>query len=220
VISRHRGEHHARGLWHPRRTSAAPAPALSASEPTQPPAPSAAELTELARQAAAGAVAELATAAAADLAGARTARTARRRRSRARSTLLMLAVAIGLFAVSAGQGGSAPAARGESALPDTPRQWVDAYIAAAVDDPHRVCSQLLAPQLATQFAAAAHASSCTSYFTRVRSTSLQIRQVLHDGGTAVVELHQTAEKTDWNVVLDHHGGGWRAIDLLPGRALR
>jgi len=214
VISRPRGEHHARGLWHPRRTSAATAPALRASEPTQPPAPSAAELTELARQAAAGAVAEFATAAATDLAG------AGRRRSRARSTLLMLAVAIGLFAVSAGQGGSAPAARGESALPDTPRQWVDAYIAAAVDDPHRVCSQLLAPQLATQFAAAAHASSCTSYFTHVRSTSLQIRQVLHDGDTAVVELHQTAEKTDWNVVLDHHRGGWRAIDLMPGRALR
>jgi len=218
VISRHRGEHHARGLWHPRRgADTAPVPTTSPSEPTQPPEPSPAELTELARQAAADAVAELATAAATDLAGAR---TVRRRRSRARSTLLMLAVAIGLFAAAAGQGGSAPAASDESALPASPRQWVDAYMAAAVDDPHRVCSQLLAPPLAAQFAAAAHASSCTGYFAHVRSTSLQVRRVLHDGGTAVVELHQTVEKTDWNVVLDHHGDGWRAIDLVPGRPLR
>jgi len=216
VISRHRGEHHARGLWHPRRgASAATAPTIN--EPPQPQAPNPAELTELARQAAAGAVAELVSAAAADLADAQ---TARRRRSRARSTLLMLAVAIGLFAVSIGQSDSAPAANGESALATTPRQWVDAYMAAAVDDPHRVCSQLLAPQLAAQFAIAAHSGSCTSYFTRVRSTSLQVRRILKDEGAAVVELHQTIEKTDWNVVLDHHGGGWRAIDLIPGRALR
>jgi len=183
VISRHRGEHHAQGLWHPRRASAASAPALTASE----------------------------------LAGAR---TARRRRSRARSTLAMLAVAIGLFAVSAGQGGSAPAARGESALPATPKQWVDAYMASAVDNPHRVCSQLLAPQLAAQFAAAAPGGSCTSYFSRVRSTSLQVRQVFHNGGTAVVELHRTIEKNGWTVILHHHGGGWRAVDLAPGRLLR
>lgn len=160
---------------------------------------------------------ELVTAAATDLADAR---MARRRRSRARSTLLMLAVAIGLFAVSIGQSDSAPAGSGESALPTTPRRWVDAYMAAAVDDPHRVCSQLLAPQLAAQFATATHGSSCTSYFTRVRSTSLQVRRIFEDEGAAVVELHQTIEKTEWNVVLDHHGGDWRAIDLIPGRALR
>jgi len=162
-------------------------------------------------------VGELVTAAATDLADAR---MARRRRSRARSTLLMLAVAIGLFAVSIGQSDSAPAGSGESALPTTPRRWVDAYMAAAVDDPHRVCSQLLAPQLAAQFATATHGSSCTSYFTRVRSTSLQVRRIFEDEGAAVVELHQTIEKTEWNVVLDHHGGDWRAIDLIPGRALR
>jgi len=54
MISRHRGEHHARGLWHPRRgAGAAPAPALTASEPAQPQTPNPAEVTELARQAAA-----------------------------------------------------------------------------------------------------------------------------------------------------------------------
>ncbi len=108
---------------------------------------------------------------------------------------------------------------GTSSLPTTPRGWVDAYEAAAIDNPGHVCTQLLSPQLASAYAATVHAS-CTKYFARTQSTSLQIQRVLQDGGAAVVELRQTIQRTDWNVVLSRRGTGWQAVDLVPGRPLR
>lgn len=146
------------------------------------------------------------------------ARATRRRRSRVRTTALMLAVAIGLFAVSAGQGLTG-GGRNSSPLPDTPRHWVDAYEAAVIDNPHRVCTELLSPQLAAAYAAAAH-GSCNSYFAQIKSTSLRTRRILEGGSAAVVELHQTIEDTNWNVMLKRHGDGWQAVDLVPGRPLR
>lgn len=211
MIGRHRGEHQAQEIWHPRPTvSLTTAPVATATKSAPPSAP-ALDIEQIAHQVATAAVAELA-------ATVSSARATQRRRSRARITALMLAVAIALFVVSAGHG-LTTGARHASALPATPRQWVDAYEGAAIDDPHRVCTQLLSPQLAAAYAAAAH-GNCTSYFARISSTSLRVRRILQDGSTAVVELHQTIEKTNWNMVLDRHGRGWRAVDLTPGRPLR
>jgi len=211
MIERHRGEHQAQEIWHRRPTvSPTTAPVASPTRSAPPSAP-AADIEQIAQQAATAAVAELAATVA-------SAQATRRRRSRARITVLMLAVAIALFIVSAGHG-LTNGARHASALPTTPRQWVDVFEAAAMDNPQRVCTQLLSPRLAAAYAAAAH-GTCTNYFARISSTSLRVRRILQDGSTAVVELHQTIEKTDWNVVLDRRGRGWRGVDLTPGRPLR
>jgi hypothetical protein len=201
MIARHRGEHHAREPWHPRRNGTKK-PAAAA-PPTDVPA--------VARRAAREALRELAGTAASDVAAAR---ASRRWRAQAKILLLLLAGVAAFLAhdLLAGE-------HTTSRLPATPRQWVDAYEAAVVDNPQRVCTELFSPQLARAYGASAH-SSCTSYFARVRSTSIQVRRILHDGGTAVVELHQTIERTDWNVVLDRHDAGWRAVDLVPGRPLQ
>ena len=66
-----------------------------------------------------------------------------------------------------------PAAR----LPATPRAWLDAYEAAAIDQPSRVCSRLFTPALAAVYAHAAH-TSCARYFKRVTSSSVTIRRIL------------------------------------------
>lgn len=215
MIARRRGAHHGQERWQPRSTAVGtPKPSASATKSTPLPA-RAADVEHIAQKAATAAFAEFVAASAAHVTSER---STRRRRSRARNTLLMLAVAIGLFAVSTAQH-VAVAGRDEAGLPATPSQWVDAYEAAAIDDPSRVCTQLLSPQLAAAYAAAAH-SSCTTYFARIRSTSLRVRRILQNGSTAVVELRQTIEKTDRTVILDQRGTGWQAVDLVPGRPLR
>lgn len=104
-------------------------------------------------------------------------------------------------------------------LPSTPRAWLDAYEAAAVDNPSRVCSELFAPQLAHAYGKAL-GSRCTTYFERITSFSVTVRRVLQDGATAVLELHQTVRPRDWAVVLSRGAGGWQAVDLLPGEPVR
>ena len=106
-----------------------------------------------------------------------------------------------------------------SQLPATPRAWLDAYEAAAIDNPSRVCSELFAPQLAQAYGKALH-GSCTSYFKQITSFSVVVRRVLQDGGTAVLELRQTVRPRDWAVVLNREPGGWRAVDLLAGKLVR
>ena len=125
------------------------------------------------------------------------------------------AVAVGGVA-AAGELASAPA---RLQLPATPRAWLDAYEAAAIDNPSRVCSELFAPQLAVAYGKAMRAS-CTSYFERITSFSVVVRRVLQDGDTAVLELRQTVQPRDWAVVLSRRPGGWRAVDLLPGDLVR
>ena len=100
-----------------------------------------------------------------------------------------------------------------SQLPTTPRAWLDAYEAAAIDNSSRVCSELFAPQLAQVYGKAFH-GSCTSYFKQITSFSVVLRRVMQDGGTAVLELRQTVRPRDWAVVLNRQPGGWRAVDLL------
>ena len=104
-------------------------------------------------------------------------------------------------------------------LPATPRAWLDAYEAAALDNPARVCSELFAPQLAQAYGNTVH-GSCDSYFGQITSFSVAVRRVLQDGGTAVLELRQTVRPRDWAVVLDRRRNGWQAVDLLTGNLAR
>jgi hypothetical protein len=104
-------------------------------------------------------------------------------------------------------------------LPATPRAWLDAYEAAAIDNPGRVCSELFAPQLAQAYGNTVH-GSCDSYFGHITSFSVAVRRVLQDGGTAVLELRQTVRPRDWAVVLDRRRNGWQAVDLLTGNLAR
>ena len=106
-----------------------------------------------------------------------------------------------------------------SQRPATPRAWLDAYEAAAIDNPSRVCSELFAPQLAQVYGKALH-GSCTSYFKQITSFSVVVRRVLQDGDTTVLELRQTVRPRDWAVVLSRQPGGWRAVDLLAGKLVR
>jgi len=104
-------------------------------------------------------------------------------------------------------------------LPATPREWLDSYESAAVDNPTRVCSELFAPQLAQAYGSAVH-GSCSSYFRRITSYSVIVRWVLQDGDTAVLELRQTVRPRDWAVVLNRRAAGWQAVDLLSGDLAR
>src|SRR5205823_219120 len=95
----------------------------------------------------------------------------------------------------------------------TPRAWLDAYEAAALDNPSRVCSELFAPQLARAYAHGAP-GGCRGYFRRVTSSSVTVRRIFEQGSTAVLELRQTLGHRDWAVVLARQHRGWQAVDLL------
>jgi hypothetical protein len=131
--------------------------------------------------------------------------------------LLAAGASIGVACVVAAGWLSSTPAPGQ--LPATPRGWLDAYEAAAIDNPARVCSQLFSPQLARAYGKALH-SPCRSYFKRITSFSLVVRRVLLDGRTAVLELHQTVRPRDWAVVLSRRADGWEAVDLLAGSPAR
>ena len=192
MIARYRGEHHARGIWQPRRPS----------NPSPGPAPndSAAPAAEL------GPDSGLLEFRVAPESGPRVHHHTR---------TVVLLVLLGLIASLVGQRlGADPTT--QSTLPGTPRQWVDAYEAAALDHPGRVCSQLFSPQLAAAYAAQSHIS-CAGYFARVSSSSLRIRGIYQDGDAAVVQMRQTVQHTNWAAILDRHGAGWRAVELIAIR---
>ena len=115
--------------------------------------------------------------------------------------------------------GSFSSTPGPGPLPATPRAWLDAYEAAAIDNPARVCSELFEPRLARAYGKALH-SSCRTYFSHITSLSVVVRRVFVDGRTAVLELHQTVHPRDWAVVLSHRSQGWQAVDLLEGSLVR
>jgi hypothetical protein len=140
----------------------------------------------------------------------------RRRRPAFRLALLAACAVIG---VEAGNLLSPPASSTGPSLPATPRQWVDAYEAATVDNPARVCTQLLSPPLAAAYGPLGR-STCETFFGRARGTSVQVRGVLERGPTAIVRLHQTRENANWAVVLQRHATSWWAIDLISGRPPR
>ena len=196
MIARHRGEHDSHwGRWRP-------------SAGRQAAAASRRQMEAAARDALSPVVA------------ARLRRGARSRVRRAVRWFVVLAVAIvtGYLATSwtLTQRSSGPA---QPRLPATPRAWLDAYEAAALYNPARVCSELFAPQLAQTYGKAVH-GSCSSYFRQITSFSVAVRRVLQDGGTAVLELGQTVRPHDWAVVLNRRRSGWQAVDLLTGNLVR
>jgi hypothetical protein len=132
--------------------------------------------------------------------------------------VLLAAITVGSLAANWFRAEFPPAST-QAGLPATPRAWLDAYEAAAVDNPGRVCSELFAPALARAYARAVH-GSCGSYFRRITSFSVVVRRVLADGDTAVLELRQTVRPRDWAVVLDRGRAGWQAVDLLTGTLAR
>lgn len=125
--------------------------------------------------------------------------------------VVALAAATGFFTASAGEH--------RPALPQTPRGWLDAYEAAAVENPARVCSELLSAQLAGAFGHNTH-GSCVRYFSDVYTRSVKVLRVWRDGPTAVLNMHQTFGNIEWNVVLDHRSGGWQAVDMFYGHLKR
>ena len=143
-----------------------------------------------------------------------------RGRTRHRLVLGALGIlAVAIVAASVAVSGVLSPAPAQRPLPATPRAWLDAYEAAAIDNPSRVCSELFSPQLARAYGTAVH-GSCTSYFARITSFSVIVRRVLRDGDTAVLELRQTVRPRDWAVVLSREPTGWQAVDLLAGDLVR
>ncbi len=136
-----------------------------------------------------------------------------------RGAVALLAAAVAIAAGGLVAGGELSSGRGGLRLPASPRAWLDAYEAAAIDNPSRVCSALFSPQLAQAYGRTIR-GSCTTYFEQITSFSVLIRRVLQDGDTAVLELRQTVRPRDWAVVLSRRPGGWQAVDLLPSEPVR
>jgi hypothetical protein len=134
--------------------------------------------------------------------------------------LVLLVVAGGAYSAVGGAGWFTNSTKPTLAvMPATPRAWLDAYDAAAVDDPARVCSQLFAAPLAAAYARAAH-GSCARYFARVTVASVRVWRVLQAGNTAVLELRQVIKHQAWAVVLHRRPEGWQAVDVMDGRLIR
>jgi hypothetical protein len=128
--------------------------------------------------------------------------------------LAVLAVAGIAAASSAGRRAGSPPVAGSAG---TPRRWFDAYMAAAVDDPGRVCRTLFTTQLAASYRRTP-SGSCERYFADVQDTGVRIEQIVNARDTAVVELRQThPPRYRWNAVLSHNARSWRAVAILDGR---
>lgn len=141
-------------------------------------------------------------------------------RARRRGPLIGI-VTVAAVAVIAGQqhGGGAATV---SPLPSTPRQWVDQWAAASLNDPGRVCGRLFAPALASAFKSDT-GRSCVAYYRNVTSKSFRIRRILADRDAAAVEARQVGAARNWGyftVLLSHVDAGWQAIDIVPGGSVR
>jgi hypothetical protein len=138
------------------------------------------------------------------------------------SRLLIAVGAVLVLAAITGQQHARRPASTVALLPATPRQWVDQWSGAALEDPGRVCGQLFAPQLARAFKTDT-GRSCSWYFSSVKSVSFRIRHVLQDGGTAAVEAQELGAGRRWGyftMLLSHVAGGWQAVDVVPGGSVR
>lgn len=139
--------------------------------------------------------------------------------SRGSLALIGIAVVIVIAAISAHQRHRSTSAAG---LPSTPRQWVEQWTAASLENPARVCQQLFAPPLAAAFKADT-ARSCLAHYSAVASNSFRIRHVLQDGPAAAVEAQQLGDGRKWGyftVILSHVRGGWQGVDVVPGGSVR
>ena len=132
--------------------------------------------------------------------------------------LAPVVAAVALAIALAIRGGATPRAE----LPATPRQWVNAWAAAAVDNPGRVCRTLYAPALAAVYKPVT-GRTCLAYFSNTESHSFRIGRVFVDGNAAAVEARQTGQRPHWGyftMLLSHVDGGWQAVDLVPGAPIR
>lgn len=137
-----------------------------------------------------------------------------RRRRLWLAVAMLAAAAIAVAAAPSGRRAH-PVAR--AAYPTTPRAWFDAYMAAAVDDPTRVCHVLFTPELVATYRDSS-AGSCENYFADVQDSAVQIARIVQSHSTAVIELRQRrAPRYRWNAVLARIAGGWRAVALVGGR---
>jgi hypothetical protein len=138
------------------------------------------------------------------------------RRSR---TLIGIAVLVAVAAIASHQGGKSAASSG---LPSTPRQWVDQWTAASLENPARVCQHLFAPALAAAFKPDS-GRTCQANYSQLTSSSFHIRHILQDGPTAAVEAQQLGHGRRWGyftLILSHVHDGWQAIDIVPGGSVR
>lgn len=133
--------------------------------------------------------------------------------------VMAIATVIAVVAIATQLGGARSAS---ATLPATPRQWVDQWSAAALQNPGQVCEQLYSPALADAFKADT-GRSCTGYYRSVTSVSFRVRHVLQDGATAAVEAQELGAGRRWGfftMVLSHVAGGWQAVDVVPGGSVR
>jgi hypothetical protein len=142
---------------------------------------------------------------------------ARRRRSWWLIAVVLVVVAVAMIARQqhVGQPAGAP-------LPSTPRQWVEQWTAASLDNPGRVCQQLFAPSLASVFKAET-GRSCLDYYNNVNAKSFRIRHILVDGNAAAVEVREVGVRPSWGyvtMILSHVSHGWQAVDIVPGGPVR
>lgn len=109
-----------------------------------------------------------------------------------------------------------------TSLPSSPRQWVEQWTAASIEDPGRVCRQLFAPALAAAFKADT-GRSCLDYYNDVNAKSFRIRHILVDGNAAAVEVREVGLRPNWGYVtmlLSRVRQGWQAVDIVPGGPVR
>lgn len=142
------------------------------------------------------------------------------RQGRRRGPLIGV-VTVAAVAVIAGQHQGDRAASAPP-LPSTPREWVEQWTAASLNDPGQVCERLFAPALASAFKSDA-GRSCVGYYRKVTSASFRIRRILADGDAAAVEARQVGAGRNWGyftVLLSHVDAGWQAIDIVPGGSVR
>ncbi|MHB8695473.1 MAG: hypothetical protein ACYDHH_29980 [Solirubrobacteraceae bacterium] len=115
-----------------------------------------------------------------------------------------------------------PARLAGASLPATPRQWVDQWSAAAIENPGQVCGHLYSAALVAAYKIDT-GRSCTRYYTAVTSVSFRVRHVLQDGATAAVEAQQLGRGRRWGyftMLLSRVAGGWQAVDVVPGGPVR
>jgi hypothetical protein len=132
--------------------------------------------------------------------------------------LLTMLVVAGAIAREGHRGSAAASPQ----LPATPRAWVQAWTAAALENPGRVCHRLFAPALTAAYATDT-GHSCVQYYRSVTSASFRVRHILQAGGTAAVEAHQVTAPRTWGyftILLSHVQRGWQAVDLVPGGPVR
>jgi hypothetical protein len=103
-------------------------------------------------------------------------------------------------------------------LPQTPAAWLDSFMAAAVRDPGRLCSQLVTPGFRAALARDV-GESCVGYYSRTSDTPFRILRILRSGNTAALEVRAWPRGSYTTFVLSRNRDGWQALAVVPGGPL-